>query len=241
MNLNDLTATAILITYYALVCGLVPALLKRLSRTPAELVRKIQHVGYSLSVLLLLNLFTTWYAAIAGALALVLVAYPALWFMENLSWYRDAFVDRAVVGGELRKSLVQVQVTIIILLFVFWGVLGERWTPIIVVAAMAWGFGDAAAALVGKAWGRRHVISRFVDRAKTYEGTAAMMVVAGTALFWSLRFSAGESWPASLLIAAIVAPVCGVTELLSRRGTDTMTVPLTTAFVLLPLMHWLNF
>lgn len=243
MTSSDLIGAIILIAYYAVICAVIPVLLKRTTRAPSEIIRKIQHVGYSLSVFLLLTLFSTWYAAIAAAALLVVVAWPALWAMEKFSWYRRSFVDRAARGGELRSSMIQVQIAFSILIVIFWALLGEDWKPIIGVAAMAWGFGDAAAALVGKAWGRRHVLNRFVDSAKTYEGTFAMMVFAGTALFWSLRFYADQSWWASLLIAILVAPISGVVELFSRRGTDTLTVPLFTAFSILPLIHmfaWLG-
>lgn len=240
MKLSDVAGAGILIAYYGVVCALGPALLKRFTRVPDEVVRKIQHIGYSLSVFILLHLFSTWYMAIAGACLLVILAYPALWLMERFTWYKRSFVDRAARGGELRQSMILVQIAFTILIAIFWGWLGDRWVTVIGVAAMGWGFGDAAAALVGKAWGKRHVLSRFVDSAKTYEGTAAMIVVAGTSLFWTLRLYAGQSWQGSLLIASLVAPVCGIVELFSRRGTDTLTVPIATAFSVLPLMYLLG-
>ncbi len=236
MVISDLTGSGILIAYYALVCAVLPVLLKRFTRIPAEVVRKVQHVGYSMSVFILLNLFSAWYMAIAGGLLLIALAYPALWAMEQFRWYKTAFVDRSSRGGELRSSMLLVQIAFGILIAIFWGWLGEPWKPVIGVAAMGWGFGDAAAALVGKAWGRRHVLIRFVDSAKTYEGTLAMLVVAGTALFWTLRLYVGLSWSVSLLIAMFVAPVGSVVELFSRKGVDTLTVPLSIAFSTLPLM-----
>jgi dolichol kinase len=157
--------------------------------------------------------------------------------MEKFPWYKRTFVDRTARGGELRKSLIQVQLSFAILIAVFWGLLGYRGLPVIAVAVMGWGFGDAAAALVGKAFGRHRVLHRLVESAKTYEGTIAMVVVAGLALFLTLMFYAGRPWYVSLIIAAIVAPVCGIIELFSRRGTDTLTVPVSTAFMVLPLMH----
>jgi hypothetical protein len=40
----------------------------------------------------------------------------------------------------------------------------------------------------------------------------------------------------SLIVAALVAPICAVVELFSSRGMDTLTVPLSAAFAILPLM-----
>jgi phytol kinase len=120
-------------------------------------------------------------------------------------------------------------------------VLGADWRYIVAVAVMAWGFGDAAAALVGKAFGRRRILHAAIEGAKTYEGTAAMIVTAALALFLTLLFFAGYPWHLSLLIAVLVAPVCGAVELFSRRGADTITVPLSTAVLVLPLIQLFSF
>jgi phytol kinase len=119
--------------------------------------------------------------------------------------------------------------------------LGADWRPLVAVAIMAWGFGDAAAALVGKAFGRRRILHACIEGAKTYEGTGAMIVTAALALFLTLLFFAGYPWYLSLFIALLVAPVCGIVELLSWRGTDTVTVPLSTAALILPLVHLFSF
>jgi len=237
MILNDLIGAGILMAYYLGVVILLPTLLKIWTKTPTEVVRKLQHIGYSLSIFLLLRLFSSWYMAIAAAFLLVVLALPVLYFAERTTWYQRTFVDRTARGGELRKQLIYVQVSFAILIAIFWGLLGVRWQYIVALGVVPWGFGDAAAALVGKAWGKRKVLSRFVDGAKTYEGTSAMMAVAGVALFLTLIFYAGQPWHVSLLIALLVAPVCALVELVSRRGTDTLTVPLSTALTVLPLIR----
>jgi phytol kinase len=237
MALSDFTGAGILFAYYVLVCGLLPTLFKVWTRTPAELIRKFQHVCYSLSVFLLLRLFTTWYVAIAAAFLLVIVAYPLLLSLERSHHYQKLFVARNGRGAELRKQLLYVQLTFALLILVFWGVLGADWRYIVAVAVMAWGFGDAAAALVGKAFGRRRILHDAIEGVKTYEGTGAMIVTAALALFLTLLFFAGYPWYLSLLIAILVAPVCGAVELFSRRGADTITVPLSTAALVLPLIQ----
>ncbi len=106
---------------------------------------------------------------------------------------------------------------------------------------MAWGFGDAAAALVGKSIGRRRILHPRIEGTKTYEGTLAMYVTAGLAIFFTLLIYAGQSWYVSLAVALLVAPVCAVVELFSSRGMDTLTVPLTAGFAILPLMSLFSF
>lgn len=101
---------------------------------------------------------------------------------------------------------------------------------------MAWGFGDAAAALVGKAFGRKRIPHRWIEGSKTIEGTHAMLVIAGLAIFLTLLIYAGQPWYVSLAVALLVAPLCAVVELFSHRGMDTVTVPITTGLAVLCLM-----
>jgi phytol kinase len=65
--------------------------------------------------------------------------------------------------------------------------------------------------------------------------------VAGLAVFFTLLVYAGQSWQASLAVATLVAPVSATVELFSRRGLDTLTVPLSVAFLVLPLMSLFSF
>lgn len=238
---TDLMGALILLAYYLVVVALMPILLRYWLGIPREYIRKIHHVGYSMSIFILLDLFSTWYMAVGAAFLLVLVGYPVLLLIEKTAFYQRLFVDRTKGQGELRKQLLYVQLSFAVLIFIFWGLLGTSWHFIAAVAVMAWGFGDAAAALVGKAFGRRKVIHRYIEKAKTLEGTAAMIITASLALFLTLIFYAGQSWLSSLLISLMVAPVCGIVELFSRKGLDTLTVPITTSLVIFPLIYLFMF
>jgi len=238
---SDLIGAGILLAYYIVFVTLLPLLLKYWLKVPTEFIRKTHHIGYTLSIFLLLRLFSTWYFAVGAASLLAILGYPALLLIEKTTFYRKHFVDRTSGEGELRKQLVYVQFSFALLIFIFWGLLGTSWHYIAAVAVMAWGFGDAAAALVGKAIGRRRNLHRLIEKAKTFEGTMAMIIVAGAALFLTLLFYAGLPWLHSLLISIVVAPVCGIVELFSRKGTDTITVPFTASILIFPLVQLLAF
>jgi phytol kinase len=237
---NDLLGVGILILYYVVTCFIVPTLFKIWDAVPNEWVRKWQHISYAMSIFILLEMFSTWYIAIAAAFVLVLVAYPFLMLIERSSFYTRFLTDRTSRGGELRRQMLYVQACFAILIFFFWGVHGAKWQYIAAVAVMAWGFGDAAAALIGKAFGRRRILHSLIEGAKTLEGTTAMIVVATLASFITLLFYVDISWYLCLLISAIVGPVCGVVELFSRRGVDTLTVPITAAVLTMPLVYLLS-
>ncbi len=100
MVISDLWAAVILMAYY-LVGGLavIPTMLKAWSNLPKEVIRKIQHVVYSLSIFILLRLFSAWYVAVGAAFLLVLLAYPVLYLIERTDFYKKMFVDRTERGG----------------------------------------------------------------------------------------------------------------------------------------------
>ena len=233
MLTNDLIGFSLLLAYFVFA-GLPPILLRVYFNTPFELTRKMFHLVIALSIFPLLKLFSSWYAAVLAAFLFVLMIYPILRMVENSSLYQRIAVERE--GGEFKRSLIIVQLSIALLIFVFWGLLGIEWQYIAVVAVLAWGFGDAAAALVGKACGRRRIRHPQIEGAKTYEGTLAMYLVAGLTIFLTLLVYAGQTWQVSLTVAALVAPVSATVELFSRRGMDTLTVPLSAALTTLILL-----
>jgi phytol kinase len=201
---------------------------------PFEVMRKALHLIVTMSIFPLLHLFDTWYAAVGAAAALVLLAYPALALVEASPRFRRLAVERR--GGEFKRSLVIVQLAFIALIVVFWGLLGPDARFIAVAAVMAWGFGDAAAALVGTSLGRRRIRHPWVKGKKTVEGTAAMLVVAGAALGLTLALYAGQPPASSFVVALLVAPLCAGVEVVSDGGTDTLTVPLSTSAAILSVL-----
>jgi len=225
---------AILWTYYLAVLLALPIALRALTGLPTEVLRKLQHVAYAASVFLLLGLFERWTQAVTAAAGLAVVAFPALWLWERHPSYRRLLVDRREGGGEMRRQLLLAVFVVCLLITLFWGLLGPSWRPAIAVAVMVWGLGDAAAAVVGRHLGRRRFAHRLVEGAKTLEGTAAMLVAGALAAFATLFGYGGASWWLSLLAAAFLAPLAAAVELVSRRGADTLTVPLATAAGLLP-------
>ena len=238
MLVSDLIGFGLFICYF-IVAGLPPILLKIYRDLPFEITRKMYHLVITLSIFPLLKLFSTWYMAVIAVFTFVIIIYPILTLVEGSSLFKRIAVERE--GGEFKQSLIIVQISIALLIFVSWGLLGLDWQYIAVVAILAWGFGDAAAALVGKAFGRRRIEHPWIEGAKTYEGTFAMFLVAGLTIFFTLQVYADLSWFVSLPVALIVAPVSATVELFSRRGMDTLTVPLSAAVSILILLLLLSF
>lgn len=238
MLYNDLVGIGLYLGFIIAI-GLPVILLKAYGNLPFEVTRKLYHIVIVLSILPLVKVFSAWYMAVLAAFLLVLIAYPALALFGRSTVFRRIAVERG--SGEFKRSLVIVQASIALLIFAFWGLLGESWKYIAVVAVMAWGLGDAAAALVGKAIGRRRILHPRIEGVKTYEGTLAMFTVAGLTIFLTLLIYAGQPWQASFIVAALVAPVSATVELFSNRGMDTLTVPISTGLAVLTLMSLLPY
>ncbi len=233
----DIIGAGALIAYYLVAVILVPMLVKHFSTIPNEYIRKVQHIAYGLSIFILLHLFSQWYMAAGAAFLLVVFGFPALVLIEKTSFFKQSFVGRVKEKSELRRQLLFVQLSFAILIFVFWGLLGPNWKYVAVGAVMVWAFGDAAAALVGKFLGRITFFHPLIEKAKTFEGTAAMSIASGLILFLVLLLYARLPWLPSLLIATIVGPACAIVELFSKRGLDTLTIPFTAAALLFALVH----
>jgi phytol kinase len=233
--INDLVGLGQYIGLVILI-GVPVLLFKMAVRLPFELSRKLYHMLISMTIFPLVQFFSTWYMAVLAALLLGLILYPVLILLKNTTFFKKIAVERA--GGEFKRSLLIIQGTLALLLFVFWGLLGPQWKYVAVVAVMAWSFGDAAAALVGKRFGRFLIRHPWIQGKKTLEGTQAMYIAAGLAIFFTLLLYAGQPWYVSLSVALLVAPVSAVVELFSNWGMDTLTVPISTGLAVLPLM-WL--
>lgn len=235
---NDLIGIGLYFGFLVAI-GLPSVLLKASFNVPFEVIRKMYHLVITFSIFPLVMLFNKWYMAVLTAFLLVLIAYPLLAWVEQSPFYKRIAVEREC--GEFKRSLVIVQVSIALLIFVFWGLLGAEWKYIAVVSVMAWGFGDAAAALVGKKFGHRRIEHPRIEGTKTMEGTQAMFVTAGLAVFFTLLIYAGQPWQVSLTVALLAAPVSAIVELFSNRGMDTLTVPISTGIAVLSLMSLFAF
>ena len=99
-------------------------------------------------------------------------------------------------------------------------VAGDR--PALYVAALAiLTFADAAAALVGTAWGRRSAV---LPGRKSWEGCAAFALVAALVCA-SILAAKGLPLAEALPIAAMVAIPCTALEAVAENGSDNLMVP----------------
>jgi phytol kinase len=91
-------------------------------------------------------------------------------------------------------------------------------------------FADAAAAIVGSLYGKRHY--KVFGCTKTIEGTSAFIVVGFLCIFMLLTFCTDASMLKCIFIALVVAIVCAIVEVFSFKALDNVTVPASTFLIL---------
>ena len=204
-----------------------------LIRIPDELFRKILHCILLGSLVVFVYGFEVWWHAAVCAVAFAVVVYPALAWFERIKGYSELTTERK--KGELKASLLLVFGMFALVICVCWGWLGQR--SLVLASIYAWGFGDAAAALVGKRWGRHKIRCKLTDGRKSIEGSAAMFLVSLLSVGTILLVRGGLSPVGWVVTSVVTALVSAAAELCSRDGYDTVICPLAAMAALLPLIH----
>lgn len=223
-----------LFAYYIISASAI-ALTGRLLSLPKELIRKSYHIMVSLSIFLLLQLFTTWQMAMLTTTGLFLTAYFVVWGAERLSFLKPLFINRGTKTSEVRKQIIYISITFAFLISLFWGVLGEGWKPYAALGLVAWGCGDAAAAIFGKKFGKKKFSFAWFDKAKTWEGTTAMVIASAVGIFLVLKLMTNLPLVIILISATLLGMGGGIVELVSKKGSDTLTIPISIALLAVPL------
>lgn len=217
------------LTAYIIPCVLILLPIRFLTKIPSFVFRKLLHVVAFSCVTIMILTAGTWQSAALASLVIAVVLYPVLRKLESEPWFANLFVQKK--PGEIRNSLLMLFLMFAAVTAVSWGIFGK---PFIGAAAiLMWGTGDAAAALVGIPLGKHKV--KLADGKKSWEGSAAMLVMAFVFGSCVLYFGGKMPVPISALTALTASIFGTATELFSPSEWDTVTVPTVIAAVLLLL------
>ncbi len=198
-----------------------------------EVFRKLLHFILLGSFWVLIVSFSTWQITAMVAIIFELIVYPILLLFELWKKYSEFTTERK--KGELKHSLLLVYTMFAVVVAVCWGIFGDKYLAI--ASLYAWGIGDAAAALIGKKFGKHKIQAPHLDGKKSYEGTLAMYLVSCISVFTILMFRGGLPITFCIIISLIVGAVSAVVELYSQNGNDTVFCPLAAMVTLLPLVY----
>lgn len=232
MYLEFIKGYGILLGYF-IICASGALALRRLITIPTEVFRKTLHSILLGSIFVWTYGFTTWWVSAIAAIVFIAMVYPVLAFAERIPGYSELLTERK--NGEIKRSLVVVFCMFTVLICVCWGWIGERY--LVVASVLAWGLGDAAAALVGKRFGQHFIEGKLIEGRKSLEGTLAMFVVSFASVMVVLLTHGTVVWYSCVPIAAATAAVCSVVELYTKGGMDTLTCPFAAAAIMIPLVR----
>jgi phytol kinase len=215
--MSDTLALLIAFLYVSVVLAL-SEMLRRGLRLSVDLTRKFVHIAVGMIAFPLVLLFQTWQFAIIPPLVFIVVNY--------LSYRRQIFAGMET-GERGQLGTVYFPISFSILIPLLWA------QPALLVASlmpMTWG--DAFAALIGQRYGKRKFT--VLGQTRSIEGTLVMFAFSLPAVFLTLVFFA-QPMATSFVVALVVALIASIVEALSPFGIDNLTVPLSSAAVLVAL------
>ncbi len=177
--IKDFASGYIILLAYFAICASGALVLRRFIKVPKEVFRKILHMILLGSSFVLVYAFKTWLYSATAAILFMGMVFPLLSFAEKIPGYSGLLVERK--KGEIKRSLIVVFFMLALLIWICIGIIGQRY--LVIASVYAWGLGDAAAALIGKRFGKHFIEGKLVEGRKTVEGTAGMFVVAFFCVF----------------------------------------------------------
>lgn len=195
---------------------------RRRFRLAPDVSRQLFHTGVAVWALPSIFLYES--GADAAVPYLVVSAVAFLSFRYELI---DAIEDDGASLGSVLLPLASAA-----LLVWLWG---ER-VYMAVAGAFAAGFGDTAAALVGRRTGSRKF--RAMGHSRSMEGTLTLFLSSGLTMAPVLSMVGGLGTHQAVAFALIGATVAASVESVSVYGTDNLTVPVATAATLALLVRF---
>lgn len=197
-------------------------------KIPPYIFRKLLHLIAFSSLIEMIIIADTWYTASLTALLFAAIVYPIFRLCEKYFWYDNLFVQKK--KGEVKISLILLFTMISAVIAFSWGLLDHKY--IAITAILMWGIGDAAAAIIGIRFGKHIIPWNISDGKKTFEGSFAMLCTSFLSGFLCMLILSELSWYLSFTITLLSALVATFVELISKKGLDTVTVPIAVTIIL---------
>lgn len=215
---------------YIVLAASTLVILRYTVRIPDYIFRKLLHIVAFCAILPAILLAESWQQAVAVKGLFLVLIFVGLTCVEQLPFYKSLFVEKG--RHEVLVSFLLLFTLMAALIAVFWGGFGEAYRYIPVAAIMAWGPGDGAAAICGRRFGRHKLQGRWIEGVKSVEGSVAMAVTSFLCTLPVLLTMSALSPVLCVAVCLVTAPVAALTELYTKRGLDTITVPIVTALIL---------
>jgi dolichol kinase len=221
---------------YIATLAVILIIVRFTTKVPDYIFRKLLHIVAFTSIIPLAYSTNVWWIAVAVEIFFLILVIAALGVFEKFSFYKKLFVEKA--EHEVIVSFITLFSLMALMLAVFRGGLGAEHEYIAVAAIMAWGPGDAVAAIVGKKLGKHKLQGKMIEGVKSVEGSIGMAITSFICVLPILLLMSHHPWYISLAFSFAIAPIASLTELFTKKGWDTITVPIVSALVLLLSLIW---
>ena len=162
-----------------------------------------------------------------SAIIFEIIVFPILMVVEHIKNFSEFTTERK--KGELKNSLLLVFTMFAFVISVCWGLFDDK--ILVIASILAWGIGDAFAALIGKKFGKHKIKDKFTDGKKSYEGTISMFVSSFVTVTVVMTLHGGLSKAGYIIIPLVTAAISAVAELYSKNGMDTVICPVAAMIV----------
>ena len=233
--MNDLLKEYFTILFWYIVpcfvAGLFVLFIRFVLKPKDYIYRKVLHISAILTVFCFILPSHTWWIVILDILTILFLINATLLIIERFKFYQLLFVDKS--HHEILKMINAYYLVMVVLVAMFYGLRGEENKYLVITSILAWGLGDALAAIIGIKFGKNKLNLSFVDESKTIEGSAAMLItsfmVCLATLIVFMHYPLWKLIVAPLLVSLSIAYV----EAISKKGLDNIFCPLTASIILL--------
>lgn len=215
---------------YIILAASSLVILRYTTKVPDYIFRKLLHIVAFTSILPAILWADYWQQAVAVKVLFLIVIIIGLTSIERRPFYKSLFVEKG--KHEVLTSFIMLFSLMAVLIAVFWGGFGDAYRYVPVAAIMAWGPGDGAAAICGRLFGRHRLQGRMIEGVKSVEGSVAMAMTSFCCTLPVLLTLSPLSPVVCVAVALVIAPIASLTELFTKRGLDTITVPIVTSVIL---------
>ena len=218
---RGLSIIIVTILFLLMTVGVVMAFFKM----PFENLRKTFHFAFLFFATIWLYAFDDWKTSAVTMFVFMLIAYPILCAFDRIPFLAEHLPQRK--KGEFKQSLIAATSMYIVVVIIGWGLMKNK--SLSLAAIYAWGPGDAAAALIGKRYGK-HKIGK--QKKKSLEGSASMFIMSYVFTTAILAYNNVFTLGQSLIVSFFTALVTAYVELIVLSGYDTFFCPIAAIIVL---------
>ncbi len=211
--------------------GLIVLFIRFVIKPKDFVYRKVLHICAVLTVFSFILPAHTWWISILDVLTIIVLIDITLLIIYKTTLYKMLFVDKE--KNEIFKMINIYYFVLMAVIAIFFGFRGDLHKYLVIIAILCWGFGDAAAALIGVYFGKHKLALPLVDHDKTIEGSVSMFIISYfTCLITLLIFYNYPIW-VIIVEPLVVAIALTITEAISKKGLDTLFCPLIATAILL--------